>query len=315
MQQNQLTQLLLECHMKSSLPQRNVQPFDGNPMYFHSFMRAFEHVIESKTTDNSDRLYFLEQYTRGEANEVVRSCMYGDNHQQAFIKVKALLGKKFGNKHQVLDRMMKKAEAWPNVKNEDAEGLQSYSLFVTELSNLAKDLQLEQEINHTQHIKMVISKLPFKLRDKWRYTVDTIQEVHEEPLTFADVVRFVSRQSRIVNNPLYGDITGTPKSGEGRANPSKATPSKPRQSFSTVLKNDERKKCLYCNKDNHHLTDCRIFTKKPHDQKVQFCRMKGLCFASLRGSHFSKDCKERLKCELCQNNHPTVLHRNPAHSD
>ncbi|XP_071493377.1 uncharacterized protein [Diadema antillarum] len=315
MQQNQLTQLLLECHMKSSLPQRNVQPFDGNPMYFHSFMRAFEHVIESKTTDNSDRLYFLEQYTRGEANEVVRSCMYGDNHQQAFIKAKALLGKKFGNKHQVLDRMMKKAEAWPNVKNEDAEGLQSYTLFVTELSNLAKDLQLEQEINHTQHIKMVISKLPFKLRDKWRYTVDTIQEVHEEPLTFADVVRFVSRQSRIVNNPLYGDITGTPKSGEGRANPSKATPSKPRQSFSTVLKNDERKKCLYCNKDNHHLTDCRIFTKKPHDQKVQFCRMKGLCFACLRGSHFSKDCKERLKCELCQNNHPTVLHRNPAHSD
>ena len=36
-QQNQLTHLLLECHMKSALPQRSMQIFNGNPLLYHTF--------------------------------------------------------------------------------------------------------------------------------------------------------------------------------------------------------------------------------------------------------------------------------------
>lgn len=34
-----LTQLLLECHMKSALPQRHIQ-FDGNPLQYHTYKQA-----------------------------------------------------------------------------------------------------------------------------------------------------------------------------------------------------------------------------------------------------------------------------------
>ncbi|KAG7517692.1 hypothetical protein JOB18_013797 [Solea senegalensis] len=41
---------------------------------WRSFLRAFNHTINSGTDDDVDRWYFLEQYTRGKPREPVRSC-------------------------------------------------------------------------------------------------------------------------------------------------------------------------------------------------------------------------------------------------
>lgn len=147
--------MLLECHMKSALPRRNIQPFDRNPLHYHAFKRTFQYVVESKISDNSDKLHYLKQYTWGKAIEMVRSCMYEGDAKAAFNKATMLPESKFGDKHHVLDSMINKAMLWPNIRREDPEGLLSYSLFVTELGNFAEDLHLQQEIDHAQHLKMV----------------------------------------------------------------------------------------------------------------------------------------------------------------
>jgi hypothetical protein len=67
-QQTDLTKLLMEQQMKASLPQRIIPNFNGNPIEYSSFIRAFEYGIEEKTTSAKERLYYLEQYTSGEAN-------------------------------------------------------------------------------------------------------------------------------------------------------------------------------------------------------------------------------------------------------
>ncbi|XP_030836004.1 uncharacterized protein LOC115921870 [Strongylocentrotus purpuratus] len=311
-QQTQLTYMLLECHMKSALPQRNIQPFDGNPLNYHAFKRAFQHVIESKTSEDSDKLYYLEQYTRGKANEMVRSCMYGGDSKAAFNKATMLLESKFGDKHHVLDSMIIKAMAWPNIRGEDPEGLLSYSLFVTELGNLAKDLHLQQEIDHAQHLKMVISKLPFRLRDRWRSYVDGILQNRDEPLSFKDVVSFISKQARIINNPIYGNIVGPARAGETQTK-TKPFPGK-KQGFSSSMKKSEEAKCLYCDMENHLTAECKALGKKPHEEKLAFCKSKGLCFACLQSSHLARDCKQRTTCKICQRLHPTLLHRDWAPS-
>ncbi len=63
--QNEITSLLVQQRSLSSLPKREIQVFDGNPLQYHSFMKSFESGVEHKTESPSDRLYFLEQYTRG----------------------------------------------------------------------------------------------------------------------------------------------------------------------------------------------------------------------------------------------------------
>eukprot|EP00057_Strongylocentrotus_purpuratus_P015238 XP_011669712.1 PREDICTED: uncharacterized protein LOC100890342 [Strongylocentrotus purpuratus] len=143
-QQNQLMQMLVQCNMRASLPSPQVKPFCGNPLEYRSFIKSFEHAVESKTADNTDRLYYLDQYTRGEANSIVKSCMYGPS-EAGYLKAKELLRKKFGDKHKIMEAMMNKASQWPEIKSEDGEELHKYSTFITELHNMAIDLNMEME--------------------------------------------------------------------------------------------------------------------------------------------------------------------------
>lgn len=88
--QNEITAMLVQQQNLSSLPNKEIQVFDGDPLLYHTFMRAFEHAIEEKTRDARDCLHFLEQYTRSQPRELVRSCqqMAAD---RGYIKAKALL--------------------------------------------------------------------------------------------------------------------------------------------------------------------------------------------------------------------------------
>ena len=57
------------------------------------------------------------------------------------------------------------------------------------------------------------------------------------------------------------------------------------------------------------LNDCIFFLKKSLNEREEFVKNKRLCFACLQGGHRSKDCKDRLKCRICEKQHPTSLHR------
>lgn len=94
--QNYITALLVQQHSLSFLPKRDIQVFDGDPLQYHSFMRAFEHSIEEKADNPKDCLYFHEQYTRGQPRELVRSCQHMA-HDGGYGKAKALLQEHFGN--------------------------------------------------------------------------------------------------------------------------------------------------------------------------------------------------------------------------
>ena len=65
-QQNKIMEMLATQQKKSNLPQAKIPIFDGDPMEYGPFVRAFENIIESKTTSESERLYYLRQFTSGD---------------------------------------------------------------------------------------------------------------------------------------------------------------------------------------------------------------------------------------------------------
>lgn len=85
---------------RNTLLRRDVPVFDGNPLEYCTFRRAFETVIEAKEPDYAGRLYYLEQHTSGRPQEIVRSCFYMDP-KESFKKAKGLLEKRFGQKHNI----------------------------------------------------------------------------------------------------------------------------------------------------------------------------------------------------------------------
>lgn len=73
--QNEITTLLMQQQCLSALPKREIPTYHGDPLKYHTFIKAFENGVKKNTT-NSCRLNFLEQHTKGHAKELVRSCQH-----------------------------------------------------------------------------------------------------------------------------------------------------------------------------------------------------------------------------------------------
>ena len=96
----QLLQRQQESTLALTLPQPEVPTFSGDPIEYWGFVRAFQNVIESKTTSDSARLYYLVQYTSGEVQELVSSCL-SMKPEEGYQEARSLLKKRYGQSYRI----------------------------------------------------------------------------------------------------------------------------------------------------------------------------------------------------------------------
>jgi hypothetical protein len=144
--QGNLAELIITQQKLALLPAREITAFDGDPLNYHVFMRAFEHVIEDKTSSSQDRLYFLEQYTSGQPRSLVRSCLHMDA-RNGYVEAKRLLEEHFGDEIKRTNAYMEKALNWTAVRADDGKGLHAYALYLRGCCNAMRSLEYMEEID------------------------------------------------------------------------------------------------------------------------------------------------------------------------
>ena len=315
--QNEITSMLIKQQQLSLLPPKSIPVFDGDILQFRTFMSSFEHNIELKTDDAQDKLFYLEQYTKGQARELVRSCQHMDGNQ-GYLRAKRLLHEQFGNEYKISMAYIDKALSWPSIKPEDPKALKDFVLYLKGCCNSMERLDYMKELNVASNLKAIVMKLPYKLRDKWRTKAQERLESNST-ITFTDLVEFIEKQSKICSNPIFGDIQDAISSRKVFGG-SKSI-ARPKSSYAANVvtmstpvtrclnSNASKPKCLCCEGD-HSVEFCSDLKGKTHRDKLNFLKEKGLCFGCLCKGHLSKDCKDRLSCNTCNRKHPTVLHIN-----
>lgn len=323
--QNEITESLIKQQKLSMLPSPNIPVFKGDPMEYRLFMRAFEHRIESKTENSNDRLYYLEQHTSGQPNDLVRSCFHMEP-EQGYHEAKRLLKERFGDKYKISMAYLDKALNWPTIKSDDVKALQAYALFLTNCNNAMSDLEYLDEMENAANMRTVVSKLPYRLREKFRSVAIDIQK-KDKRTRFKDVVSFVTKQAEMAAHPVFGEISGQtkrqPEKPAGKKNitalATEAKEQKVVRSDAGGAENNKAKEkklnpnmafmkpCIFCQGD-HTMEQCKKLQKKLHKEKLEFLKSKGLCFSCLVGGHMSSTCEEKKICEMCSAKHPTLLH-------
>ena len=166
-QQNRVMEEFVKQQQRNTPPRRRVPTFDGNPLEYCTFMRAFETVIEDKEPDYAGRLYYLEQHTAGRAQEMVRSCLYM-KPKEGYLTAKKLLESKFGQKHKIAMAYVDQVTKGPPIKEEDAVSLEGYSILLTSCTNTLKAIGYSKKLEGPDNMRKIIERLPPRLQISWQ---------------------------------------------------------------------------------------------------------------------------------------------------
>ena len=113
--------------MALTLPQPSLQVFSGDPVDYCDFIRAFEHLIESKTASPSARLYYLIQYTTGPVQGLMKSCL-SMREDEGYVAAQKLLKERYGQNYRIVAAHVQRLIDGPPIKNEDATALTKFSV-------------------------------------------------------------------------------------------------------------------------------------------------------------------------------------------
>ena len=318
--QDSLISSLVNLQRSSSLPTQEPPVFDGSDSTdFIPFRLAFRRIIEENCRDDGMKYYYLTQYTNGPARELVKSC-FNFRASEAFARAMKLLEDKYGNSYIISRSYLRKLEDWPRLRSEDADSLGQLALFLTSISNMMDSTADLDELNNPKEMRSVVDKLPFELVKAWRVKACCLVDMGQR-LKFEHLVEFVNQQSRIVNQPIFGEIKASrdvhapavrPKKVYATSAPSNGNIEVPEFISEGKIGNLKNNSfvCRCCKNSNfHYLNDCVGFRKKSYEDRLKFVRDNKLCFGCLGAGHISADCKRRLKCSKCSKNHPLSLHR------
>ena len=296
---------LVSCNLKGLMPSQELHKFGGDPASYFPFIRSFDSVIASKLTLDSEKLQYLEQFTEGRPNEIVRACLHLKSG--GYGRARELLHKRFGNQEKIVSTYIDRVLNWPQIKGDNVEAFDEFSVMLTTCRNAILDMPYGLvELQNPKTMRLVLEKLPFGLQDRWRRVADGIINKEGRNIEFNDLVDFVEGEARVMANPLFGKQFFPHRKNNQIANKSNQV-----GKVSCNLTNSGKTgpTCWYC-KGNHFVEGCGVLVKLSHEEKLNALRKLGLCFACLRGKHHAKNCNSRKSCETCQRSHPTLLHKN-----
>lgn len=203
-------------------------------------------------------------------------------------------------------------------------------MFLNGCLNAMDSVEYLEELDHPSNMKKILSKPPYKLKEKWRVKACELQDRDGRRARFADLVQFVNNQAQIPSHVIFRNLKDTAPTMRGNSIPQPPHSSMEQRSKigfvtcvapvtkpSTVTGGDHHgpsstskmhaKSCLFCI-GAHNLDFCPQINKKSHKDKLEFLKKKGVCFGCLEVGHISKRYTQRLTCQKCSLKHPTTLH-------
>ena len=164
--QAELSSLIINQQKASNLPVKEPQIISGDYFEYPALATAFDSIICSKVPSNRDRLYFLDKYTKGKANNVVKGFL-AMSSDSAYIKARKVLDQRFGNPVHVAGAYKSSLRSWSKINDGDSSGLQDFSDFLVCYEEAMKTMQSMGDLDSTETLRLVSSKLPLYSAVKW----------------------------------------------------------------------------------------------------------------------------------------------------
>ncbi len=250
------------------------------------------------------------------------------NSSDSYRRAKKLLAQRFGDPHRVSDAYKTRLRKWQQISERHSSDLQAFSDFLIQCEEAMKSIKFLDDLDSTEVLKLVSSKLPSYSGVKWCRHAFEVKKKYGRAVTFRDIVKFVETEADLATDPVFSPdvlkeerkkVFDKNKILTNRRRPPNATNA---NSFATSTAHFQRnsspayepkissKVCPVCSK-THGVHSCDELKMKSPEERHNLIQSAGLCFGCLGNGHYSKNCRKRLTCHKCGKPHPTILHYDP----
>ena len=199
--QAELSALLTKQHVTNHLPVKEPPTFGGDAFDYPAFTTAFDSIICDHVSNDKDRLFFLNKYTEGKADDVVKGFL-AINSDNAYKEARKLLDERFGNPVLVAEAYKSKLRNWSSIKDGDSLALRTFSDFLIRCKEAVKTVGSLNELGSSQTLTKISAKLPSYSGTKWcRQAYENRTKAGS--VTFEDFVKFVKEESDLANDPVF----------------------------------------------------------------------------------------------------------------
>ena len=303
---SQIVETLKNLVQTSRMPLSEPSVFKGDPLEYAVWQSELASFIDRDGVEPAEKIHCLKKYTSGPARECIEgflSVFSNDSYRAA----RKMLDTRFGDKFVVTFAFREKLEKWPKIANNDCKALQKFSDFLKQIQSNLTALNTHDVLNDAKENYKMLKVLPPWIVNKWADKIAEHQERNNDRFPpFDNFVTFISAQAKRVNNPIIAQLSSSTRSvssSQGTKSFSSGVSKVVSHSTSTT----SSRSCLSCG-GSHSLQKCDKFIGLSYDERVAFVKENRLCFGCFYSGHRSKDCRRRMKCEICEKSHPTLLH-------
>ena len=154
---------LNETMRQSQMPKLEIKVFSGELLEFQQWLTSFEKLVEEMTSDPARRLYYLSQFTQGDANTLIAGHTLGQTNED-YENAKEELRREYGNPYVLAPAYIRKIENWPTIKANDCASLRGVNIFLKKCKWSMPSLRHLQQLETDLYMQMIVSKLPFSIQ-------------------------------------------------------------------------------------------------------------------------------------------------------
>lgn len=155
-------------------------------------------------------------------------------------------------------------------------------------------LQHMEEMNVPSNLRLIATKLPYKLQERWRTVACELQENRGTRVIFSDLVNFIEGQVKLLSDPIFGNILEVQPHNSRKDKIMTKSLNKERGSAAVAAVNTSEKEsserqanaattpfkdmvvfCCAC-KGSHALEQCSQLKIMTHCEKINIFRENGI---------------------------------------
>lgn len=312
---------LANAIMAMSKQRYDLPEFDGNPVDWLAYKRAFENTAVQYTSYQN--IVRLQKSLRGPAKSAVEALLSTGSAPADVIDA---LEEEFGHPNLLLESAIRKIRILPRVSDSGAE-LRHMTSVVRNCVYIIKNIKADGYLNNPQMTQEILGKLSPMQRAQYGEFVMKMDNSRSEDLRISPnlniVLEFLSHLSRA--SSYYLPLNTTDPQRRNHATSDKSTyrdrrdthrvhatadisPDESMRSTTPLLSQtgSSKNQCVLCDK-YHSLPECRVFIEKTSDQKWDFVKQNKLCFKCLVKQHSRYQCHAK-RCTRCRASHHELLH-------